>query len=118
MDKKALDKALQELTKKRNELKSIGYNDPKYDEIEEQLHDMEDAFLDEFGDFLEKVLQDVHEKHCSDSDILLPIAYLGEGAQVDSDKYPGKEARLILDANPPRFILKIGKENQQVVWEG
>lgn len=98
--------------------RSIGYNDPKYDEVEEQLHDMEDSFLEEFGDFLEKVLLDVHDKHCSDSDVLLPIAYLGEGAQVDSDKYPDKETRLILEANPPRFILKVGKDNHEVVWEG
>ena len=118
MEKNALDKALQELTKKRNELKSIGYNDPKYDEVEEQLHDMEDNFLEEYGDFLEKVLLDVHDKHCSDSDVLLPIAYLGDGAQVDPDKFPGKEARLILEANPPRFILRVGKDNLQVVWEG
>ncbi len=117
MDKKALDKSLQELTRKKNELKSIGYNDPKYDDLEEQLHDMEDDFLSEYGDYLEKILQDVHDKHCSDSDVLLPIAYLGEGAQVEADKYPGKETRLILESNPTRFILKIGKDNQQVVWE-
>ena len=118
MDIKAMDKALMELTKKRNELKSVGYNDPKYDDLEEKLHDLEDNFLDKFGEDLEKVLQDIHDKHCSDSDVLLPIAYLGDGAQVEVDKHPGKEARLIFEANPPRFILKIGKDSNEVVWEG
>lgn len=117
MDIKALDKALQELTKKRNELKSVDYNDPKYDDLEEKLHDLEDDFLDKFGEDLEKVLQDIHDHHCSDSDVLLPIAYLGSGAQVEVDKFPGKEARLILEANPARFVLKVGKDNNQVVWE-
>ncbi|HEX5168757.1 MAG TPA: hypothetical protein VFW11_06260 [Cyclobacteriaceae bacterium] len=118
MDIKALDRALQELTKKRNELKAIDYNDPKYDDLEEKLHDMEDDFLDKFGDDLEKILQDIHDKHCSDSDVLLPIAYLGDGAVVEVDKFPGKEAHLVLEANPPRFILKVGKDSQQPVWEG
>jgi hypothetical protein len=117
MDITALDKALLELTKKRDELKSIDYNDPRYDELEEKLHDMEDDFLDKFGDDLEQVLQHVHDNHCTDSDVLLPIAYLGQGAQVEVDQYPGKEARLILEANPPRFVLRVGKESNQVVWE-
>ena len=37
MDIKALDKALQEIVKKREELAKIDYNNPKYDDLEEQL---------------------------------------------------------------------------------
>lgn len=50
MDIQALDKAVQQIALKRNELKKIDYNNPKYDDLEEALHDLEDAFLDDFGD--------------------------------------------------------------------
>ena len=39
MDLQALDKAIQEIAKRRNELKKLDYNNPKYDELEEELHD-------------------------------------------------------------------------------
>jgi hypothetical protein len=117
MDNKALDSALQELVKKRIELKAIDYNDPKYDDLEEKLHDLEDDFQDEYGDDMEKILKEVHVNHFPDSDILLPIAYMGDGALVESDKYPGKDTRLVLEANPPRFVLRVGKDDKEVVWE-
>ena len=118
MDIKSIDKALQGIIELREELNKIDYNDPKYDDLEENLHNSEDEFQDKYGDQLEKVLQEIHDKYCPDTDVLLPIAYLGEGVYVDLDKYPGKEARLNLVANPLQIVLKVGKDNQQVVWKG
>jgi hypothetical protein len=117
MDIKALDAALQEITKKRDELGKIDYNNPKYDDLEEELHDMEDDFQDNFGDYLEEALQNVHDEFCPDNDVLMPIAYLGQGVIVEVDKLPGKDTRLALAPNPVRIILTVGKEKQQVVWQ-
>jgi len=116
MDIKALDKALQEIVAKRSELEKINYNNPKYDDLEEQLHDMEDAFQVKYGDYLEEALQDVHDDLCPDNDVLMPIAYLGKGIYVEVDKYAGKETKLILETAPPRIVLSIGKEKQEVIW--
>ena len=116
MDIKALDKALQEILKKRVELSKLDYNNPQYDDVEEQLHDLEDDFQDKFGEYLENALQNVHDKYCPDNDVLMPIAYLGEGIFVESDNYPGKETRLVLTPNPTRIILQVGKDKQEVVW--
>jgi hypothetical protein len=132
MDIKALDKALQDIAIKRNELKKIDYNNPKYDDLEEQLHDAEDAFQVKYGDYLEEVLQDIHDEHCPDSEVLYPIAYLAksyqvsaknefsaagsEGVFVEVDRYPGRETKLVIVPNPTRVILNIGAEKQQVVW--
>ena len=115
MDIKALDKALQEIVKYRAELSKIDYNNPKYDDLEEKLHDLEDDFQDEYGDYLESALQSVHDKYCPDNDILLPIAYLGAGISVELDKFPGKDIRLVLSANPTQFVLSF-KDKQEVVW--
>jgi hypothetical protein len=117
MDLKALDKALQEIVNTRNELAQIDYNNPKYDDVEEKLHDLEDDFQDKFGGYLEEVIQKVHDQHCPDNDVLLPIAYLGDGVPVELEKLPSKDAKLILEANPPRLFLRV-KDKQQLVWEG
>ncbi len=131
MDLKALDKAIQDIASRRNELKKIDYNNPKYDDLEEQLHDLEDALHEKYGDYLEGVLQEVHDKFCPDTDILFPIAYLAksysiagadysvahtEGVFVEVDSLPGKETKLVLVPSPLRIILNVGKEKQQVVW--
>ncbi len=116
MDIKALDAALQAIEKKREELSKLNYNNPKYDDLEEQLHDMEDDFQDNYGDYVEEALQNIHEEICPDSDVLMPIAYLGKGVYVEVDKHPGKETKLVLVTNPTRILLAIGKDKQEVVW--
>lgn len=132
MDIKSLDKALQEIAKKRNELQKIDYSNPKYDELEEQLHDLEDDFHEEFGGYVEGILQEVHDKISPDTDILYPIAYIAksykinaanefsveptEGVFVEVDRMPGKDTKLALVPSPLRVVLNIGKDKQEVVW--
>lgn len=132
MDVKALDKAIQEIALRRNELKKIDYNNPKYDDLEEELHDLEDSLQVKFGDYLEEILQNLHDKYCPDTDVLFPIAYLAksyivkgkdefsvannEGVFVEVDSIPGKDTKLVIVPNPVRVILNVGKDQQQVVW--
>jgi hypothetical protein len=116
MDVKALDKAIQEIIKKRDDLAKLDYNNPKYDELEEELHDLEDDFQEQYGEYLEEALQDVHETLCPDNDVLMPIAYLGKGIPVETDKYAGKDTKLMLSPGPTRVVLLIGKDKQEVVW--
>lgn len=134
MDLKALDKEIQELIRRRSELQKLNYNNPKYDELEEVLHNGEDEFQEKYGEFLEDVLQDIHDEHCPDSDVLMPIAYLAkkytisekglysveasEGVYVETQKFPGTETKLVIVPNPVRILLNIAKGKQQVVWEG
>lgn len=116
VDFKALNKALEEIVKVRAELNKLDYDNPRYDEEEEKLHDLEDDFQENFGRALEKILQQVHNQYCPESDVLMPIAYLGEGVSVELKSQPGKDARMRLDVNPLRiFITLRGKE--QLVWE-
>lgn len=131
MDVKALDKALQEIVKQRQQLAALDYNDPKYDDLEEKLHDLEDSFQESFGEELEAALQEVHDEYCPDSDVLVPIAYIaksysspaagkfevasGEGVFVEMDDYPGKDTKLVLVPGPVRIILNIGPDKQETV---
>jgi hypothetical protein len=116
MDVKALDKAIQEIAKKREELGKLDYNNPKYDDLEEELHDLEDDFQDEYGDHLEEALQGVHDTLCPDNDVLLPIAYIGKGVPVETDKYAGKDTKLLILPTPTRIVLLVGKDKQEVLW--
>lgn len=116
MDIKALDSALQAIELKRSELAKLNYNNPKYDDLEEELHDMEDDFQDKYGDYLEDALQNIHEELCPDNEVLMPIAYLGKGVFVEVEKYEGKDTKLVLASNPPRIILTVGKDKQDIIW--
>jgi len=97
----------------------------------EELHDLEDDFQGEYGEYLEEILQDVHDEICPDTEVLYPIAYIAksyavkgdeykveltDGVYVEVDKYPGKETKLALIPNPIRVLLNVGKEKQEVVW--
>ena len=46
MNVEQLNTDLIELVSKRNLLSSINYNDEAYDQVEEDLHDFEDEFLE------------------------------------------------------------------------
>ncbi len=137
MDTKKLDEALVALVEKRIQLSNMSYSDERYDEVEEQLHDLEDDFIDKYGDFLESALEKVHNANDMDSEVLLPIAYVAqkynkvgehpdgrpiydvdtkEGVWVETDKFPGKEARLVLIPSPTRFVLSVGKHREEV-WK-
>jgi len=117
MDVAALDQALQQIIAKREELSKIDYNNPKYDDLEEELHDLEDTFQEEYGDYVEEALQVIHDEYCPDSDVLMPIAYLGKGVYVEMDKLPGKDTKLVLLPGPTRILLTVGKDKEQVLWQ-
>ncbi|SFC29972.1 hypothetical protein SAMN05421780_104167 [Flexibacter flexilis DSM 6793] len=132
-----LDQSLEALVEKKMQLNSMKYNDANYDKVEDELHELEDDFIDEFGDLLEEALQDVHDEFCSDNDVLLPTAYLAQrytrtkdangknvyevdfkdGVQVDVDEYPGKDSRLVLVPNPTRVMLTVNGISKEVVWQ-
>lgn len=136
MDLDALDKSLVEIIKKKNELKSMGYQDPRYDEIEEELHDLEDELMDHHGKEMEQVIQEVHDRLCPDTDVLMPIAYLAksyvatkeedgsesfdvdlrEGVPVILDDYPDQLTRMVLLPNPPRLIVQVNRKKRFLVW--
>jgi hypothetical protein len=123
MDTKALNQALAALLTKKQELQKLAYSDARYDDVEEELHDLEDDFNEEYGEFLEAALEKVHGELGSDTDVLLPTAYLPAGTEltsedgvwVDSEKYPGK-VRLVLVPNPVRFVLNT-KAKQVELWK-
>lgn len=134
MNIEALDKALVEIVEKKNTLSQLNYNDKNYDQVEEELHDLEDDFIDEYGDYLEDVLADLHDELCPDNDVLLPIAYLANkyvrkedngqvtyhaadgGVLVDVDEYPDKLTRLVLVPKPTRLVLQVGRNHEEQVW--
>ena len=136
MDAKKLNADLISLVLKKNELSRLDYNDPAYDYVEEELHDMEDHFLEKYGKYLEDILKSVHEEFCPDNEILLPIAYLAnkykvekkedgetifdvsldEGVIVDVDNYADKLTRLVLLPNPTRILLQIHNSHHDEVW--
>lgn len=137
MDIKKLNEDLVELVSRRNLLASIDYNDHAYDQVEEELHDFEDDFLEKYADYLEGAFQSVHEKYCPENDVLLPIAYVAkkyiekrdeegnvsfgvgpnEGVLIDVDEHPKSLVRLFIVPSPTRIIMTVDNRDPKVVWE-
>ncbi|MCC5945485.1 MAG: hypothetical protein JJT94_11165, partial [Bernardetiaceae bacterium] len=63
-----LNRLVLEMVKLRNRIDGMDYNDPTYDKLEEELHDIEDEFVDEYGEILEDALEDIYEKYCPQLD--------------------------------------------------
>ncbi len=135
---KTLNAELVEIVEKKVLLSSMTYDNKNYDQVEEELHDLEDDFIDEHGEFLEDIIADAHEAVKSDNDVLLPIAYLGqryvkngknpdgsdrfeaefgEGVLIETELYPNKETRLVLIPNPTRIELLVSNIKKQILWE-
>ena len=131
VDTRALNERITILIDKKNRLNSLGYDNPSYDQLEEEIHDLEDELMDKYGNYLEDALHEVHDEYCPDSEVLLPIAYLPnianktaegykvdfrQGAYVEVDDYPGTETKLVILPSPTRIILQINAAEQLVVW--
>lgn len=138
MDNKAIDTSLITIAEKRIELNQIDYNDKNYDKVEEELHDLEDDFMDKYGDDIEKILNEIHQEHCPESDVLSPIAYVAkqyikadenedgsakygladtqQGVLVEPERF--EVARLVIMPNPFR-ILMIADDGKHIeeVWK-
>ena len=121
-----------------NKLAGMDYDDADYDQVEEELHDLEDDVQEKYGNYLEEALEAVHDEFCPDSEVLLPIAYMAkkyevkvdkktgeevftvsqrEGVLVEVDQYLNAEARLVLAPRPTRIILNINKSHSEIVWQ-
>ncbi|HLT07223.1 MAG TPA: hypothetical protein VK014_06820 [Cyclobacteriaceae bacterium] len=137
MDWNKLDRNLTEIVEKRISLSKITYADPEYDDIEEELHDLEDELNDEFGDVLEAELEKIYDKLSSDGDVLLPSAYLAnnyspllpdangvvsyevkgpEGVPIESEQFDGQDVRIVLIPNPTRFVMQINGVSLKDLW--
>jgi hypothetical protein len=132
MNLELIDKKIAEILEKRNALSNINYDDDRYDQVEEELHNLEDQLIEDFGEYFESVLENVHDEICPNNEILLPTAYLPkityknenneydfegkQGVLIDAIGYKGKDTRLVLVPFPTRLILLIGGKEKKVVW--
>ncbi|MGM0946124.1 MAG: hypothetical protein ACQEW9_13145 [Bacteroidota bacterium] len=132
-----LDKELTEIVEKRNLLAAMDYSDEQYDDLEEEIHDLEDDFNEDYEDVLEKQLEKIYGVLKSDTDILLPTAYIAnkykpllpdangivsyevggqEGVPIESDQFDRQDVRIVLVPNPARFVMLINGRQLKDLW--
>lgn len=132
MDVQQLNEDLSNLLDKKIELDGLPYNDKRYDQIEEEIHHLEDQFQQRYGNFMEEALYAVHDEYSPDTEILMPIAYVpnkvvkdgseykvdfNQGVYVEADDYSGNETKLVMLPNPLRIVLQVDPEKSEVVWQ-
>ena len=134
----AFNKSLEQIIEKRNIIFKMNYNDDGYDEVEDELHDLEDDFNEEYEDYLNEILEDAHGDIKSDADILLPTAYIAnfykeepeldaDGAKVysipveagvyaESDENPEADSRMVFMPSPARLIYIVNGQLVKELW--
>jgi hypothetical protein len=138
MNWEKIDQELTEIVQQRNQLSALEYSDENYDDLEEQLHDLEDDFNENYEDVLEPELEKIYSKLKSDSDVLLPTAYLAnyyqemlpdakgsityevsgdQGVPIESDQLGKVDLRIVLIPNPTRFVLLINGKQLKELWK-
>ena len=136
MNIEKLNEAFIEIAEKKIDLVAFDVNDPQYDALLSQIHQLEENFLVAYGSYVEEALFNVHDEYCPDNDVLLPVAYMAsqylrnhggsnvqydvendQGIPVEADDFPGVRARLVLIPGPTRLILQGEKsEFKETVW--
>ncbi len=136
MDFNALNNDLENIIQQRSMLSDMDYNDETYDDAEEKLHEFEDDFLENYGEYLEDILEDLYEQHSPSQDVLSPIAYIArnyspleetevgqqysfkpqDAVQFEVQKAPKMDARLVFIPNPVRLLLVLDKKEVSELW--
>lgn len=138
MNWEKLDKELTEIVEKKNQLSAMDYSDEKYDDLEEAIHDLEDDFNENYEAVLEKEFEKIYTRLKSDTDILLPTAYIAnkykpvlpdangvvtyevtgrEGVPIESDQFDRQDVRLVLVPNPVRILMIINGKPLKDIWK-
>lgn len=123
------------LVEQKIKLSQLDYSHKEYDQVEDELHDMEDDFVEEFGEFLEDILADIHDEYFKGDEVLMPTAYIADtykktnkdgnveydvdykqGVSVRTKQFIGQETYLALVPNPVRFVLTVKGIGKKVVW--
>ncbi len=138
MNWEKLDKELTEIVEKKNQLSAMDYSNEKYDDLEEGIHDLEDDFNENYESVLEKEFEKIYTRLKSDTDILLPTAYIAnkykpvlpdangvvtyevtgrEGVPIESDQFDRQDVRLVLVPNPVRILMIINGKPQKDIWK-
>jgi hypothetical protein len=137
MNWEKLDKELTEIVEKKNQLSAMDYSDEKYDDLEEAIHDLEDDFNENYEAVLEKEFEKIYAKLKSDTDILLPTAYIAnqykpvlpdangvvtyevsgrQGVPIESDQFDRQDVHLVLVPNPARILMIINGKALKDLW--
>ena len=138
MNWEKIDQELTEIVQQRIQLSALEYSDENYDDLEEQLHDLEDDFNENYEDVLAPELEKIYTKLKSDTDVLLPTAYLAntylemlpyakgsityevsgeQGVPIESDQLGKVDLRIVLIPNPVRFVLLVNGRQLKELWK-
>lgn len=138
MNWEKIDQELTEIVQQRIQLSLLEYSDENYDDLEEQLHDLEDDFNENYEEVLAPQLEKIYTKLKSDTDVLLPTAYLAntyhemlpdakgsityevsgeQGVPIESDQLGKVDMRIVLIPNPVRFVLLVNGKQLKELWK-
>jgi hypothetical protein len=141
MDFKVLNEKVLEIIRLNEQLEDINYNDPRYDELEDKVYDLQDEINGQAGKLFDEVMANVYKQLNSKDDILNFSDYIAKTYMTSGSKNPdgsirfdevpedsitisvrpealqGKkvEGKIYIKPNPLRIGFAIGK-HERIVW--
>lgn len=131
MNLEPMNAAILAIAEKRSELRALNTSPEKYETLKAVLQQMEQAFMEQYGERFREILLEVHDEICPDIDLANPLQYIAnnyrkvsgyfdvdaeEGVAVAVDDYDGKAARLVVVPSPLRVMMCFDEYNKEQVW--
>jgi hypothetical protein len=130
-----------QLIELNEKLSEISYSDARYDELEDEVYNLQDRLNEQYGKYFDAVLADIYKQLHSNDDLLNFTDYIARTYLISGEKNPdgslkfdgvpdetplivikpealkGKkvEGRIYLKPNPLRIGFAIG-EHERIVW--
>jgi hypothetical protein len=139
MDFQKLNEQVLEVIALNDELSKMSYNDPKYDDLEEKLHDLQDKMNDQYGNYFEKVLKSNYKTIGISEDVMNFTDYIAREYMEEKDSkgiielVPDEETCIpvsishqsleggsmdgfiYVKPNPLRILIGLGKHHR-LIW--
>lgn len=133
MDIRKLNQDFEKIAEKKTKLSALTGASKDFAIVENELNELLDSFIENYGTFLEEIIYEVHDEFCPDNDVLSPIAYIAkkyvkrasnkfevepsEGVQVDVDDFPEGNNKLVMVPSPCRLIIQNEEGFKETVWQ-
>ncbi len=135
IDTAAIGKALLEIIDKKEASEKLT-NEQERKEAANNIRNLRSKFLEQHGEQLRSILEEVYDDLSPDSSVNPPLDYLAnhykligtnekgnvydvnhqEGVPIDTDEYGENPTKLVILPNPLRVILNIDAHTREEVW--
>lgn len=93
-----LNKKIENIIELSIELAKMDYSDPKYDKLEDKIHDLQDAINDDYGDDFDVILDEIYDKFNIQDETMFLADYIGSKYKELPENKFGKQFKIDINS--------------------